>query len=167
MFWSLGLFVLRHEIGRALSLDMSLNACQLRVQIRTYESTGVDLMAFVASCIINLPREHQQESVPGLADRLPLVTHHANMSLVIVSLTQGIQTALRLQSDHESRANDGESIPEQHTSQSKWSSAVRTMMKCLVSVKSTVSGANLVSNTMKDLVRQHGDVILDCWLSQD
>lgn len=165
MFWNLGLLTVAREIHCALSSDVSLDSQQLSLHQRRYKSVGVASITLVASCIVNLPRTSLQDSLYKPVNHLPFATHHANISLVVSVLVQAIEAALALRAEVDFVVDDVAELSEGTLFQVEWSCAVETMLKCLISMKPIVSGAHLVSDSLKKLLRQYGDTLLDCWVS--
>lgn len=89
--------------------------------------------------------------------------HHGNTQLIVLAFSKAIEHTIDYHLSTDTRLATGS--PSQHTqsSSAEWVSSVKPLLICLTTLDQSNSGRRLASPALRDLVRRHGDILLECW----
>lgn len=49
----------------------------------------------------------------------------------------------------------------------EWIESVKPLLICLITLKSTISGAYAAGPALQKLMQQYGDILMDCWSHEE
>lgn len=133
--------------------------------IRTYQKKAVEDFATISKHIVEASSGNKRFEVSdNFETRLPLISHHANTALVVVALVKAIEHTICYNSSRDEPSTANTKMNDGASAQSTESAAVvRPLLVCLSNMDRTVSGQYLARPALQRLLRQHTDILLDCW----
>jgi hypothetical protein len=114
----------------------------------------------MVDCILTLPVD---EAYTIQGELLPITSYHVNTNLVVKALVTAVENIIDLQLSQspslesqleDSMAGDGSD---------SWSHRIKVLMKCLVSLDTTVAGSHTARKALQELMSEHGDILSECW----
>lgn len=135
--------------------------------MRTYQEEAVSSIARTAECVLSLPTEEIFNLQNGLSAEVPIIAYHITPGLTAMSFQKAIETIINLQPSPsfslDSQQGQGRMLDL--ITDSVWERQVDIIMKGLNSLNVTVGGSQAASAAFQSLMREHGDVLSECWSS--
>jgi len=158
MFWNLGILVFSETLSFALDGQSPVCDPTISSKMQGYQWSGASSIAAMVACILSLPPDEASSLQNGLTTDLPFASCHVNLSLVVTALVKAIEHIINLQ------------IPPTVASEPRLDGDVhpapchlKSLMSCLVSLDTTVSGSHTARVAVKDMMQQYGDILSECW----
>lgn len=163
IFWNMGILRAVEIIRKAgHELDLETQA-ELLESANTYEKDAVHHFGLIAKRINEASILGDFQLAESSETRLPLISHHANTSLVVFALIKGIEHTISSNLPAGS-STISYSDPTNFSLLSADSmESLRFLLRCLSTLNGTVSGQFLARPALHDLVHKHSDILLDCW----
>ena len=89
--------------------------------------------------------------------KLPFMAHHANTQLVVMALQKAIEHIIDI---HLSKNAFGKDTSDEELD---WIHSLKPVVWCLCTLERTNSGRRVARPALLKLVKQHGDIIMECW----
>jgi len=124
--------------------------------IRSYQEEAVSSVSRTVERVLSLPTEELFNVENGLSAEVPILAYHITPSLTATTFQKTIENIVSLHS-YQENANQGvDSI---------WHRQIDIVMKGLCSLDVIVGGSQVASAAIQSLMRQHGDILSECWTS--
>ncbi|KAJ5753476.1 uncharacterized protein N7511_007629 [Penicillium nucicola] len=165
MFWSLGIFHLDDVFKNACQYINDSDEQRFVPIIQTYQQEAASFVAQTVECVLTLPMEEAFNLQNGLGAEVPITAYHVTPSLAVTALQKAIEGVIQ-QQIHLSQDADlfeqgcGMLIPD-----GTWDRQLDVLMKGLMSLDVTIGGSQTSSMALQLLMRQHGDILSECWTS--
>jgi len=129
---------------------------------RLQESAVTSLIA-ICRKIVSVSERGEIQLINSVQAKLQLVSHHANTALVALALVKAIEHTIDFNLSQQA-ASAGNSGP---SDQQNWVASIKPLLTCLIMLDSTVSGAFTARPALRGLLQKYGDILMDCWSSED
>lgn len=167
LFWNLGHLCLVeqiHYVSHLLAPDVGQT---LLSKADALQEDAVTFALAIARRIVDVSANGTFKLINSIQAKLQFVSHHANTALVVKALVTGIEHTIdfnlsKQPHNTQTRISGSSTYP-----QSNWVASIKPLLTCLVALESTVSGAFTARPALQNLMRQYGDILMDCWSSED
>lgn len=124
--------------------------------MRAYQQKAVFSVARTVERVLSLPTDDLFNLENGLAAELPLLSYHITPRLTATAFQKTIENIIALQFWGENGDQGDNGV---------WRKQIDTVMKGLSSLDVTIGGSQVANVAFQSLMRQHGDVLSECWTS--
>ncbi|KAJ5375689.1 hypothetical protein N7517_007695 [Penicillium concentricum] len=165
MFWNLGIFLLA-EVFKKVTEDLDPSVDQdIWSAVRDYQRDAASCVTQVVECVLNLPAEEAFNLQNGLGAEVPLTAYHVTPSLAVTALQRAIESVIDLQLHSNCDAGALEDNAQFLIPDGIWDRQIDILMKGLMSLDVTIGGSQTCGVALGELMRNHGDVLSECWTS--
>jgi hypothetical protein len=136
---------------------------------REYQRTAVSSMTTISRCILDTSASGEHAIFDTTEGSLPLIAHHANTSLVVMALVKGVEHAIKLNASLQSTPKPSSTGVIDEELSAAWISlsGLKPLLSCLLALQTTVAGSRTARRALRTLLRQYGDILMDCWSPED
>ena len=124
--------------------------------MRAHQEEAVSSVARTVEHVLSLPTEELFNLENGLGAEVPIFAYHITPSLTATTFQKTIENIVFLKYCEESAPHGADNI---------WKQQIDIVMKGLCSLDVTVGGSQVASTAFQSLMRQHGDILSECWTS--
>ncbi|KAE8415012.1 hypothetical protein BDV36DRAFT_298426 [Aspergillus pseudocaelatus] len=163
MFWNLGVFVLMESLNPTMK---GLNPpCTHSVfsRLQTYTEEAALLVTRAAERVLSLPFEEIFNLQNGVSAEASVLSYHITPTLVAATFQKAVENILSMQLYAPCDVGTVEDRPLSLYTDLNWKKHIDTILKALVSLDATIGGLQASSVAIQSLMRNHGDIISDCW----
>lgn len=154
-----------HHVSHLLEPDLGQDMCS---KADTMQEAAVTFVLTTARRIVDVSANGEFKLINSVQAKLQFVSHHANTALVVMALVKGIEHTIDLNLSKQSKNSQALVVPGSTTSaRPNWVASIKPLLTCLVALESTVSGVFTARPALKGLLRQYGDILMDCWSFED
>lgn len=159
-FWDLGILTFV-EVIQALQ-DNAIS--DLSPEIQAYRQNATFSIAAIIECVLRLPVDEAFNLQNGLSADVPLIAYHVTLSLMATALDKAVEHIIDMRTS--CRYNDESVGTTWTTGDETWTRQIDFLMKGLLSLDVTVGGSQTAGVSFQSLMRNHGDIISECWTSE-
>jgi hypothetical protein len=166
LFWNLGQLCLVEQIHYVSHLLVPDLCGDILSKADSLQEAAVASVLAIARRIVDVSANGEFKLINSVQAKLQFVSHHANTALVVMALVKAVEHTI----DHNlsRQAGSNRKFPTSTTNaQSSWVSSIKPLLTCLVALDSTISGAFTARPALQGLMQQYGDILMDCWSSDD
>lgn len=167
LFWTLSQLCLveqMHHVSNILEPGLDQD---MRLKADTLQEAAVTFVLATARRIVDVSANGEFKLINSVQAKLQFVSHHANTALVVMALVKGIEHTIDLNLSKQSKNSQIPVLGSTTYARPNWIASIKPLLTCLVALESTVSGAFTARPALKDLLRQYGDILMDCWSFED
>lgn len=124
--------------------------------MHVYQEEAVSSVARTVERVLSLPTEELFNLENGLSAEVPILAYHITPSLTATTFQKTIENIISLHTCEEDAQQGAVSI---------WKQQIDIVMKGLCSLDVTIGGSQVASAAIQSLIRQHGDILSECWTS--
>ncbi|KAE8392896.1 Alpha/beta hydrolase family-domain-containing protein [Aspergillus alliaceus] len=165
MFWNLGIFVLSQTLKPIITGLSPICSHDQISTLQAYNTEATYSVAQTVERVLSLPLEEIFNLHNGVSAESSILSYHITPSLMATTLKKAIENILDTQFYPLCSLDPtgyGFRIPDPDAA---WKQQIDIIMKGLVSLEVTIGGLQDASVAIQELMRNHGDVISECWSS--
>ncbi|KAE8149501.1 hypothetical protein BDV25DRAFT_130329 [Aspergillus avenaceus] len=159
MFWDLGVLVLVESLKPIVGRHHHLLDPTLPSTIRAYQGDSVISLSRTAESLLSLRPEELFNIQNGMVAEAQITSYHITPILVATTFQKAIGNVIDMRFSSGSRYSFG----IEATDDKGWMHQIDIMMKGLSTLDATIGGAQVANMAIKKLMREHGDILSECW----
>ncbi|KIW13291.1 hypothetical protein PV08_08479 [Exophiala spinifera] len=167
LFWNLARFQLVEQLHIATDVLPADETCSILEQAQALQASAVQSAAATARRIADISATGQFRLLNSTQARLQFVCHHANTSLVVLSLVKAIEHTIDLNVSPQCEDMSTYNLSSSLDSTRVWIDDIKPLLTCLLTVASTISGSYTARPALQQLMQQYGDILMDCWSHEE
>jgi hypothetical protein len=167
LFWESAKLLLVEQLHRASTTLPTIECQALLNRADGYQRAAIASLHAIAQQIVETTASGGIKQIDSVQAKMHFICQHANTALVVQSLCKAIEHTIDLNIS----AIGTNDMPFCTLSgvlpNANWIAGMKPLLMCLLTLDSTVSGALTARPALKDLMRQYGDIIMECWSQDD
>lgn len=167
LFWSLGVLCLSEQMEEVHNLQLVFQGFSAVTKAREYQMTAVLSITTISQCILDSSASGQDAFDDITGKSLHLIDHHANTGLVVMALVKGIEHSIMLHVSSQPIPKPCSTGGNKVQLSATWISGLKPLLSCLLALQTTPAGSHTARRALHRLMRQHSDLLMDCWSPGD
>ena len=150
LFWNMCLLSMTEILDRLSTVQPDVCNLGISEAAREYEADALASITNVLRCLADDDGSTSLYFANHLDLDMPLISRHANVSLVVTAITKAIEHTISINQHH------GRLL-------STWLPKLQLYLSALIGLESKVAGLCVSRPVRRSLVWKHTDILLDCW----